>query len=128
MTDVVAAFIQKDGKILICLRPPDKPNPLLWEFVGGKVESGETLKEALKRECREELDVEISVNDVFFETYHEYPDRYIHLTLFNAEIIKNEPKLIVHKDIRWVTPNELAEYDFCPADKEIIEKIVKLYG
>ena len=128
MTDVVTALIRRGNEFLICLRPPDKPNPLRWEFVGGKAEKGETLEEALKRECREELDVEIKVNDIFAETDHVYPDITIHLTLFNAEITCGEPKMIVHRDLRWITPNEIPNYDFCPADKDILEKIIKTYG
>ncbi len=128
MTDVVTALIWRGEEFLICLRPPNKPNPLRWEFVGGKAEAGESLEDALKRECREELDVEIKVNDIFAETDHEYPDITIHLTLFNAEIVSGEPKLNVHVDMKWIRPDEIPDFNFCPADKEILDKIIKAYG
>jgi len=128
MTDVVTALIWRGDEFLICLRPPDKPNPLRWEFVGGKAEKGESLEDALKRECREELDVEIKVNDIFAETDHEYPDITIHLTLFNAEIVSGEPKMLVHSDLKWITPDRIPEFNFCPADKDILEKITVKYG
>lgn len=128
MTDVVTALIWRGDEFLICLRQPDKPNPLRWEFVGGKAEKGESLEDALKRECREELDVEIKVNDIFAETDHEYPDITIHLTLFNAEIVSGEPKMLVHSDLKWITPDRIPEFNFCPADKDILEKITEKYG
>ena len=128
MTDVVTAIIWRGEEFLICLRPPDKPNPLRWEFVGGKAEKGESLEAALIRECREELDVEIKVNDIFAETDHEYPDITIHLTLFNAEIVSGEPKMLVHRDLKWITPDRIPEFNFCPADKDILEKITEKYG
>ena len=127
MTDVVTALIWREAKFLICLRPPNKPNPLRWEFVGGKAEKGESLEDALKRECREELDVEIKVHDIFAEADHEYPDITIHLTLFNAEILCGEPKLNVHVDIKWIRPDEIPNYNFCPADKDILNKIIETY-
>ena len=128
MTDVVTALIWRGEEFLICLRPPDKPNPLRWEFVGGKAEKGESLEAALIRECREELDVEIKVNDIFAETDHEYPDITIYLTLFNAEIVSGEPKMLVHRDLKWITPDRIPEFNFCPADKDILEKITEKYG
>jgi len=92
-------------------------------FEPAEAEKGESLEDALKRECREELDVEIKVNDIFAETDHEYPDITIHLTLFNAEIVSGEPKMLVHSDLKWITPDRIPEFNFCPADKDILEKI-----
>ncbi len=123
MTDVVAALIWDKNKFLICQRPPHKKRGLLWEFVGGKVEKGETKEEALIRECKEEMDVILEVNDVFMEVVHEYPDINIRLTLFNASIKNGEIKLIEHNDAKWITPDEIDEFDFCPADKDILSKI-----
>ena len=125
MTEVVAALIWKNNKFMICQRPAHKARGLLWEFVGGKVESGETKEQALIRECKEELDIILSVSDIFMELIHEYPDITVHLTLFNATIAKDEPKKLEHNDIRWITPSEIPNYDFCPADKEILKKIIK---
>lgn len=123
MTDVVAALIWKQGRFMICQRPEHKSRGLLWEFVGGKVEKGETKPEALVRECREELDVTVEVGEEFMTLVHEYPDITICLTLFNCTIAQGEPKMLEHNDIKWITPQEIENYEFCPADKEILERI-----
>lgn len=123
MTEVVAALIWDKDKFMICQRPAHKARGLLWEFVGGKVESGETKEQALVRECREELAVTISVGDVFMDVTHEYPDLTVHLTLFNATIAEGEPQKLEHNDIKWITPSEIPNYEFCPADVEILESL-----
>ena len=121
---VVAALIWNENKFLICQRPVNKTRALQWEFVGGKTEEGETKEEALIRECREELDVTVSVGDIFYEVDHEYPDIFIHLTLFNCTIAEGKIKMLEHNDIKWITPEEIPFYEFCPADKDILEKIM----
>lgn len=123
MTDVVAALIWRGDRFLICQRPARKARGLLWEFVGGKVEPGETKAQALIRECREELDITVSPGDVFLELVHEYPDLTVRLTLFHASIAAGEPKRLEHNDLRWITPAETGNYDFCPADEEILKRI-----
>ena len=123
ITEVVAALIWKGDQFMICQRPAHKARGLLWEFVGGKVEPGETKEQALIRECQEELGVLLSVGDVFEAVVHEYPDLTVHLTLFNATIAKGEPARLEHNDIRWITPSEIPSYTFCPADEEILERI-----
>ena len=123
MTEVVAALIWGKDKFMICQRPSHKTRGLLWEFVGGKVEQGETKEEALIRECKEELNVLLSVGDVFMEVIHEYPDITVHLTLFNATIAEGEPQKLEHNDIQWITPSEISNYEFCPADEEILKAI-----
>ncbi len=128
MTDVVAALIWDKDKFMICQRPAHKARGLLWEFVGGKVEMGETKEQALVRECHEELDITLDVGTVFAEVVHEYPDITITLTLFNAKIAEGVPKLLEHNDIRWITPAEIPQYDFCPADTEILKKLVLTNG
>lgn len=128
MTEVVAALIFKDDRFLINRRPAHKARGLLWEFVGGKVEKGETMQEALKRECKEEMEVEIKVRDKFMEVVHVYPDLTIRLSVFLAEIIKGEPKLIEHVEMRYITPEEIDDLAFCPADVEILQKIKQVYG
>ena len=127
VTEVVAALIWDKDKFMICQRPAHKARGLLWEFVGGKVEPGETKEQALIRECREELAMTLSVGDVFMDVVHEYPDLTVHLTLFNATIAKGEPQKLEHNDIKWITPSEISNYDFCPADKEILAKICEVY-
>ena len=128
MVEVVAALIWDRNKFLICQRPAHKARGLLWEFVGGKVEKGETKQQALIRECREELAVDIAVKDVFLEVIHTYPDIEIRLTLFNAEIVSGVPQMLEHNDIVWITPDEISQYMFCPADKEILELIQNRHG
>ncbi len=123
MTEVVAALIWHGDRFLICQRPAHKQRGLLWEFVGGKVEPGETRQEALIRECQEELDITLDVGDVFYQVDHVYPDITIHLTLFNAAIAQGTPKLLEHNDLRWITVGEMGDYAFCPADTEILAKI-----
>ena len=127
MTEVVAALIWDNDKFMICQRPAHKARGLLWEFVGGKVEPGETREQALIRECFEELDVTLSVGKVFMDVTHEYPDLTVHLTLFNATIAEGIPQKLEHNDIKWITPTEIPNYDFCPADVEILKKITEVY-
>ena len=126
ITEVVAALIWQGEKFMICQRPAHKARGLLWEFVGGKVEPGKTKEQALIRECKEELDIPLSVGDLFMDVVHEYPDITVHLTLFNATIAECEPQKLEHNDIQWITPSEISNYDFCPADKEILDTIIRL--
>lgn len=128
ITPVVAALIWDGSRFLICQRPAHKTRGLLWEFVGGKVEPGETKQQALIRECREELDVLVKVGDVFMEVCHEYPDMTVELSLYHASIRQGTPKLLEHADIRWILPEEIGNYDFCPADREILIKIMTQYA
>ncbi len=124
MVQVSAALIRRGDKFMICRRPAHKARGLMWEFVGGKAESGETPGQALIRECREEIGVEIEVGGIFAEVDHIYPDISIHLTIFNASIKDGaEPKMLEHSDIRFITPAEIPLYEFCPADEFILKKI-----
>ena len=123
MTEVAAALIWSGDKFMICQRPPHKARGLLWEFVGGKKEAGETLEQTLIRECKEEIAVTVKVNDIFAELVHEYPDITIKLTLFNAEIAEGEPQKLEHVDIKWITVEEIDDYDFCPADEDILKML-----
>ena len=127
MVEVVAALIWDGDRFLICQRPEHKARGLFLEYVGGKVEPGETKEEALIRECREELGVTINVGDVFMDVVHEYPDITVHLTLFHAKITEGTIQLLEHNAVAWITPAEIPNYAFCPADKEINAKIVKHY-
>lgn len=123
MTEVVAALIWEKNRFMICQRPADKARALLWEFVGGKVEPGETKAQALIRECREELGIMLSVGELFMDVVHEYPDLTVHLTLFNAAIAEGTPQLLEHNDLCWITVDEIAQYEFCPADEAILKKL-----
>ena len=126
MTQVVAALIWDGNRFMACQRPAHKARGLLWEFVGGKVDPGETKEQALIRECREELNITVSVGDVFMEVIHEYPDLTVELTLFHAAIAQGTPEKLEHNDIRWITVDEIDQYDFCPADTEILERLKQL--
>ena len=128
ITKVVAALIWEGDRFMICQRPAHKARGLLWEFVGGKVEPGETMEAALIRECREELAVELQVGDVFMQVVHAYPDITVELTLYHATIAFGQPQKLEHVDIQWITPAQIPVYDFCPADTEILERIMKEYG
>ena len=123
ITDVVAALIWDDNRFLACRRPAHKARGLLWEFVGGKVEPGEELQDALIRECYEELAVKVRVGEIFMSLIHEYPDITVRLTLFNATICEGEIQRLEHNDIRWITTTEIDNYDFCPADEEILRRL-----
>lgn len=128
MTEVVAALIWQGERFLACQRPPHKARGLLWEFVGGKVEPGETKEQALIRECREELDVTVRVGGIFMELVHEYPDLTVHLTLFHAGIAEGTPKLLEHQALRWITIEEIGQYPFCPADQAILNRLREQYS
>ena len=124
MTEVVAALIWDGDRFLACQRPSNKARALLWEFVGGKVEPGETMEQALIRECREELDVTVSVGDLFMDVVHEYPDITVHLSLYHAKIAAGVPKLLEHANMQWLLPAQIPDYPFCPADKDILKEIM----
>ena len=128
MTEVVAALIWQNNQFLICQRPTTKTCALLWEFVGGKVEPGETKEQALNRECMEELGITLNVGEPFIDVVNQYPDITVHLTLFHATIAEGVPQKLEHNDIGWITPSEIPNYEFCPADKEILQKIIQCYG
>lgn len=124
VTEVVAALIwDGNGRFLACQRPAHKARGLLWEFLGGKVEPGETKPQALIRECQEELGVTVAVGEVFLEVTHHYPDLDIRLTVFSAAIAQGVPKKLEHNEIRWLTPDEAEAYPFCPADQVILQKL-----
>lgn len=123
VTEVVAALVWDGDRFLICQRPAHKARGLLWEFVGGKVEPREAKGQALVRECQEELAVTISVGEVFMEVNHDYPDLNVHLTLFNGAIMEGIPQMLEHNDIRWITVEEIPQYEFCPADEVILRRL-----
>ncbi len=128
MKDVVAALIWDGNRFLACQRPAHKARGLLWEFVGGKVEPGETMEAALIRECREELDITVSVGEVYLQVIHEYPDIHIRLTLFHCTIAEGTPRLLEHHDMKWLLPADIPQYAFCPADQEILQRLLEDYA
>lgn len=126
--EVVAALIWQDDRFLICQRPAHKARGLMWEFAGGKVEPGETKQQALQRECREELAIDLAVGEPFMDVTHAYEDLTVHLTLLEASILSGTPRKLEHNDLRWITASQLDEFDFCPADAVILAKIKQVYG
>ena len=125
VTEVVAALIWQDDKFMICQRPSHKARGLLWEFVGGKTEPGETLEAALIRECREELDIQIEAGPLFAQLVHEYPDLTVRLSLYEAFIVSGEIRLLEHSAFAWVNVAEAEKMPLCPADVEILELLKK---
>lgn len=126
--EVVAALIRDKDRFLACQRPAHKARGLLWEFVGGKVESGETGPEALLRECQEELGVTLDVGDAVMDVTHNYPDLTVHLTLYSAVIEKGEPQKLEHHSIRWITAQEIDTIEFCPADQVFLDTVRDVMG
>lgn len=126
MLEVAAALIYNvKGEILICQRPEGKNCALLWEFPGGKQESGEALTDCLIRECREELNIELAIEKEITETTYQYPAFTVHLTFYQAKIISGEPEKKEHLDLRFVRVHDLPEYIFCPADAAIIGMLMQ---
>ena len=123
MVDVVAALIRDGERFLICKRPAHKARALMWEFPGGKVEAGESPRDALIRECMEELDITLDVGGMYMQVTHEYPDILIRLSLYEAVIASGELRSKEHEALCWILPREIPDYEFCPADVDIIDRI-----
>ena len=120
MIEVTAAIIKRDNRILICQRPEGKSCGLLWEFPGGKIEPGETSEQCIVREIQEELGVTLRVLRKYTEVLYEYPDRTVHLHFYIAEIESRELTLMEHNAYAWITRAEVSNYQFCPADKQML--------
>lgn len=126
MLQVVAAIIRDEqNRLLICQRKAGGSCAFLWEFPGGKLEEGETLEECAVRECREELSVDIRVGPLFGKAVYTYPEQEIAFAFFEAQICGGELKMNVHKDVRWVAPDALKDFTFCPADVDIVSRLAK---
>lgn len=125
--EVVGAVIENErGEILCALRSPDMSLPNLWEFPGGKIESGEAHAEALQREIREELSCEIAVADAVEHTLHEYEAIFVHLHTYKATITNGTPAASEHAELRWVKPSSLHELEWAPADIPAIHTLQQL--
>ncbi|HZK52747.1 MAG TPA: (deoxy)nucleoside triphosphate pyrophosphohydrolase [Desulfosporosinus sp.] len=123
MKEVTAAIIIKGNKVLIAQRAPDENLAGKWEFPGGKTEQGETPQECLKREIREELEVDIEVLNFFGESIFAYHSGTIKLMAYWCKWISGEYTLNVHSNLAWVNRQELYLYDFAPADIPLVEKL-----
>ncbi len=125
MIDVAAAVIEnREGRILIARRKPEITLGGYWEFPGGKMEAGETPAACAARELREEMDLHIEAGETIAEVEHDYGNRVVHLIAVRAIMLGGHMKLHDHDDIRWVTPAEMGDYLFAPADKTIVEMLV----
>ena len=123
IVEVVGAIIKDGERYLVGQRAANKSQGGLWEFMGGKIESGETPEQALARECREELDLEIENERIIDSVVHEYSEKTIRLTLIECTLKSGSvPRPNEHQDIRWVTREEMDELDFAPADRDLICK------
>ena len=116
---VTAALIIEQGKLLVTQRMKDSSRGLLWEFPGGKVEEGEDPRGALRRELKEELDVEVEVGKLFDAVFHSYPEYPLLLLIYRCRVERGSLKPIGCHDLRWVTPRELEELAMPPADDPI---------
>ena len=123
MKEVVSAFIERDGKIILVRRPLHKKRGGLWEFPGGKVEEGETYNEAIVRELKEELALTVVPRDILAKITYSYNDEVIELILIRVEI-KNEPQLKEHQELIWIPLKEAFKLDLCEADKKLIETLL----
>jgi 8-oxo-dGTP diphosphatase len=124
MLQVVAAIIEREGRILICRRKADQSHPLQWEFPGGKVEHGETLPEALARELQEELDLGGVTGEEITRYEYTYPGKHpIRLVFFRVTGFQGEPRNVIFEDMRWEPRHRLAGFDFVAGDMEFLRGI-----
>ena len=125
--NVVGAILVENGKILCAQRGEDKSLAYLWEFPGGKIESGETPQEALVRELQEELLIEVDVqSEIFEETSYQYDFGLVHLTTFICLLKTGTPQLTEHIAVNWLAPNELNNLEWAPADIPAVEKLMEM--
>ena len=122
MLVVVAAVAEREGRVMLCQRLPNAHNGLKWEFPGGKLEPGEGPEAALARELREELDVGAAVGRVRDAVYYRYPDRDVLVLFYGCEITEGAPKTLGCNAIAWVTPEEMAGYNFAGADLAFVRR------
>ncbi|MGG2072801.1 (deoxy)nucleoside triphosphate pyrophosphohydrolase [Lysinibacillus irui] len=122
---VVGAIIENEQQEIFCaLRNPTMVLANYWEFPGGKIEQGETPKQALYREILEEFNCMIRVGEQVAETFHEYDQFFVHLETYKASIIQGVPEILEHTEARWVARNQLLDLPFAPADLPSIEKLL----
>jgi 8-oxo-dGTP diphosphatase len=120
---VVGAVLEQDGRIFIARRREEDSFGGLWEFPGGKVEPDESPEEALVRECREELEIEIEVGPVFEVTFYRYPKNNVLLLFYLGRILQGRLKARGCSGFAWVLREEFEHYEFLPADRPILEKL-----
>ena len=126
MKTIAAAILFREGRILICRRGEGGSCAFLWEFPGGKLEPGETPAECAVRECREELGVSVRLGPVFARTSYDYPEGSLSFIFYKGEILSGDPQKRVHPEMRWVRPSELTDYPFCPADRDVVQRLSRI--
>jgi len=126
--EVSAGLVFRNGKLLITQRHKDAHLGGLWEFPGGKREANETFEECLARELREELGIEVEVGEVVESITHTYPEKTVSLKFFQCRWKQNEPKPIDCLDLKWVTAEELRDYEFPAADARLLEMLRSSQG
>lgn len=122
--EVAAALIFRDSKLLIAQRPSGVHLAGLWEFPGGKRESGETFEACLKREILEELDCEIHVHDLVFQTKHDYPDKTVDIRFYQCRLHQGEPRPVECAALEWISATQLKDYKFPKADEKLLDILV----
>ena len=121
--DVAAGLVFREGKLLITQRYTDAHQGGLWEFPGGKRDPQETFEQCLRRELREELDIEVEVLELIQDILHEYPGRTVFLKFFRCAWRRHEPRALGCRDFRWVSPAEMSDFEFPAADARLIETL-----
>lgn len=120
---VVAGLVFRQGRLLITQRRPGDHLEGLWEFPGGKLESGEAPAGGLRRELQEELEVEVEVGDLIAEVAHAYPERRVHIQFFRCRLLHGEPVPRHCAAVAWITSAELDRYPFPAADARLLERL-----
>jgi len=120
--EVVAAVVVRNGAVLLCQREQGPHLPLLWEFPGGKIDPGETPRQALARELREELDVDATIGEQIAEVEHHYPEKSVRIRFFHA-MISGEPRAVIHRQLRWIERAALPDYDVQPANRTVVQMV-----
>jgi len=124
MKRVVAAVIEKDGKLLVCQRTRHQTMPLKWEFPGGKIETGEQPRDALRRELEEELGIQARIGDEIARLQHAYPNgATVELRFYIVREYEGEIENRIFRDLQWSAPGDLPSYDFLEADASLVKDL-----
>lgn len=121
---VTAAILEKDGRIIIAQRKNSDHLSGLWEFPGGKIEPGETPEACLARELKEEFDIDVAIGEFLGSNVHEYDHISIELMAYQASWVAGAITMNDHKAYRWITVDQLTEFDFTPADVPFVDMLL----
>ena len=123
---VTAGLITESDRVLVTQRKETSPRGLLWEFPGGKVREEEDPREALRRELKEELDIDVAVEAIFDVVYHLYPDGPILLLVYRCRITRGLPRLIGCRDLQWIHPKRLRQLEMPAADEPVRKRLEEI--